>query len=471
VADDVFGIVGTLQGGAFHVEQVVAEGGFAVVYRAHHEAFRAKVALKCLKVPETLTEAQKAQFLERFREEAELLFRLSAGIPTVVRPLHVGTLETPRRVFAPFIALEWLEGKTLDGSIAERNARGLAALSLSEVVRLLAPVARALERAHHFPGPDGEISILHRDLKPENIFVAEVHGTPVIKILDFGIGKVKTAATQIVGKLSARADALGAFTPCYGAPEQWLPQRFGQTGPWTDVWGLALTVIEACSGVTVFQGDQAAVLSAVVDEQRRPTPRGLGVTVPDAVEPVFRKALAVDPRERYSSIELFWSALSGALGAPITEWIASTPEPQPVPDLVVAPRSVPAPAPAPRSRGRVAITRASDDDDFELGSRGPPIALDTEQSLTPPPVSRRVPVAHTVATSRSFRSERSVLAKLEQPIKWVLFGCVLMLADYGFTAVTGEVFSLGPVRAFWIAAPLVLGSIGLGLLRLFSSDH
>src|SRR5262245_54521154 len=96
VAADVFGIVGTLQAGAFRVEQVVAEGGFAVIYRAHHEAFRAKVALKCLKVPSTLSEAQKTQFLERFREEAELLFRLSAGIPTIVRPLHVGTLDAPQ---------------------------------------------------------------------------------------------------------------------------------------------------------------------------------------------------------------------------------------------------------------------------------------------------------------------------------------------------------------------------------------
>jgi eukaryotic-like serine/threonine-protein kinase len=157
VTEDVFGIVGTLQGGAFLVEQVVAEGGFAVVYRAHHEAFRAKVALKCLKVPGALTEAQKQQFLERFREEAELLFRLSAGIPTVVRPLHAGTLETPRGVFAPFIALEWLEGRTLDRAIAERNASGSAPMSLHDVVPLLAPVAGPRQRAPQITGAPGAI--------------------------------------------------------------------------------------------------------------------------------------------------------------------------------------------------------------------------------------------------------------------------------------------------------------------------
>ena len=122
---DIFGIVGTLQAGAFRVEQVVAEGGFAVVYRAYHEAFRAAVALKCLKVPSALTAEQQAEFLEQFREEAELLFRLSAGIPTVVRPLHVGALETPEASFVPFMALEWLDGRTLEQAISERRAQGL----------------------------------------------------------------------------------------------------------------------------------------------------------------------------------------------------------------------------------------------------------------------------------------------------------------------------------------------------------
>ena len=106
MAEDVFGIVGTTQAGAYRVEELVAEGGFAVVYRAHHEAFRAKVALKCLKLPDSLAQRDEDEFLERFREEGELLFRLSSSMPAVVRPLHVGVLDTPSRHFVPFIALE-----------------------------------------------------------------------------------------------------------------------------------------------------------------------------------------------------------------------------------------------------------------------------------------------------------------------------------------------------------------------------
>src|SRR5271166_2159426 len=65
MAEDVFGIVGSIQAGIFRVEQVVAEGGFAVVYRAYHEGFRAKVALKCLKVPDAMNDGQRVTFLER----------------------------------------------------------------------------------------------------------------------------------------------------------------------------------------------------------------------------------------------------------------------------------------------------------------------------------------------------------------------------------------------------------------------
>src|SRR5689334_1971676 len=110
---DVFGIVGTTQAGNFHVEAVVAEGGFGVVYRAQHGGFRAPVALKCLKIPETLTERQREVFLEKFREEAEILFRLSASIPEVVRPLHVDLLDQKGGAgFVPFLAMEWLDGES-----------------------------------------------------------------------------------------------------------------------------------------------------------------------------------------------------------------------------------------------------------------------------------------------------------------------------------------------------------------------
>ncbi len=314
VATDVFGILGTVVAGAYQVDAVVAEGGFGVVYRAYHAGFRAPVALKCLKIPQSVTGAHAEEFLEQFRAEAELLFRLSAGIPTVVRPLHVDAMTAPDGSFVPFMALEWLDGETLEAVVARRKAEGRPALSLKKLVRLLTPVARALERAHNFAGPDGPISIVHRDLKPENIFLAQVAGEEVVKILDFGIGKAKSVASQVAGRASQVEGALASFTPAYGAPEQWVPKRFGQTGPWTDVWGLALTLVEVMAARPIIDGDQAAMMGTALDASRRPTPRTEGVDLSDDAERVFARALALDPRERYQDAGLFWNDLVAAAG-------------------------------------------------------------------------------------------------------------------------------------------------------------
>ena len=312
MAEDVFGIIGSVIASTYHVESVVAEGGFGVVYRAHHGGFRAPVALKLLKVPQQNPE-QQAAFLELFRSEAELLFRLSASLPAVVRALHVDAFTSKDGRFVPYLVLEWLDGMTLEALLGERQRANLPAIPLRKWVRLLTPVARALERAHNFSGPDGPISIVHRDLKPENIFIAQVAGEEVVKILDFGIGKVKSVASQVAGRMSQEGSTPLAFTPAYGAPEQWAPRHYGQTGPWTDVWGLALCLVEAMLGRTVIEGEPATMMGIALDPKRRPTPRNEGLDLPDAIEAVFARALALDPRARQRHAGIFWNELLAAL--------------------------------------------------------------------------------------------------------------------------------------------------------------
>ncbi len=376
-AEDRFGLVGRVIAGAYHVERVVAEGGFGVVYRAQHGGFRAPIALKCLKVPQHLDGEHQARFLEQFRAEAEVMFRLSASTPNVVRPLHVDVMTTPNGAFVPFLVLEWLEGETLDAIIRGRRAQHKPPLALAEVMRLLEPVAQALDRAHHFDGPRGKETIIHCDLKPENVFVADVGGERVVKILDFGVAKVRSAATRAGG-----TEAVSLFTPAYGAPEQWNPATFGEPGPGTDVWGLALTAVETLVGEPVISGDHQRIMKQVLDRSRRPTPRTHGVNVPDAVESVFSRALAVDPRERPRDAWAFWKALRQAVGE--AEAIASSPQAAAfIPDLVPmarGPRSIePAAASSPRF-------------DFDdSGAPGPSLDLDLSadeplqrRSFTPP---------------------------------------------------------------------------------------
>src|SRR4051794_2496509 len=149
MAEDVFGIIGSVIASTYHVESVVAEGGFGVVYRAHHGGFRAPVALKLLKVPQRDPQ-QQAAFLQLFRSEAELLFQLSASLPAVVRALHVDAFNSRDGRLVPYLVLEWLEGLTLEALIERREQAGLPPVALRKLVRLLTPVARALERAHNF---------------------------------------------------------------------------------------------------------------------------------------------------------------------------------------------------------------------------------------------------------------------------------------------------------------------------------
>jgi serine/threonine protein kinase len=312
---DPFGIVGTDVAGVFRVESVVAHGGFAVVYRANHLRFSAPVALKCLKIPAQLTATDRTEFLERFQKEGEVMFRLSSSISEIVRPLQFDSFKLPDGRLVPFIALEWLEGITLKDVIVQRLDEGNPPLSLAEAVTFLTPVARALARAHSLPSPNGPLCILHCDLKPDNIFVTELGGAESVRIFDFGIAKVRNAATRHAGGATSEGHAT-MFTPAYAAPEQWNPERFGQTGPWTDVFSLALTLAEVATQRPAIDGPPTAMLAQCLNDKVRPTPRRLGATTSDRVDQAFLRALAVDPRNRLQSIPRFWGELEQALGLP-----------------------------------------------------------------------------------------------------------------------------------------------------------
>src|SRR5262249_26304643 len=147
------------------------------------------------------------------------------------------------------------------------------------LVPFLQPAAQALAQAHQVPGPDGPVVVIHRDIKPENIFVARAQDGEVVKILDFGIARTKSAAQLDAGEITSSA-ALDAFTPGYAAPEQWLPKRYGQVGPWTDVFGLAITMVEVLAGRTPIEGDLGTIAAQTTDPAHRPTPRALGAAVP-----------------------------------------------------------------------------------------------------------------------------------------------------------------------------------------------
>src|SRR5262249_59712585 len=119
-----------------------------------------------------------------------------------------------------------------------------------------------------------------------------------LKVLDFGIAKVLSEFTSMTQALAETGSSVKAFTPQYGAPEQ-FHRRFGATGPWTDVFALALVLIEVASGRAALDGgDTTQLFIASTDLSYRPSLKQCGVDAPDAVEEGLRRAPAVGPRGR-----------------------------------------------------------------------------------------------------------------------------------------------------------------------------
>lgn len=303
--DDPFGWVGATVDGKYRVDEVVGHGGFGIVYRAHHLGFEEKVALKCLKLPKELQGGDRDRFRDSLVAEGRLLLQLSRATTGVVQALDVGAVVSPSKIWTPYLVLEWLEGTPLDRELAQRRQRQEGGRSVGEAIELLDGAMRAMEVAHG-------LGIAHRDIKPANLFLVEVAGRRTVKVLDFGIAKVLSESDSVTRAFEETAGHVQAFTARYGAPEQ-FSRRFGATGPWTDVFALALVFVEVVLGAPALDGTDAAQLFvAASDKLVRPTLRGRGFDPGDAVEAVLATALSVDPRERYPNAGAFWDALQGA---------------------------------------------------------------------------------------------------------------------------------------------------------------
>ena len=312
---DPFGWIGETIADKYTVESVVGEGGFGVVYRAKHKGLAELVAIKCLKVPEGVSENQKKAFLETFLAEGRILHQLSRATADVVQVLDVGEATSPDGKWTPYMVLEWVDGASLADLIEDRIENDKGGYALAEAVKLLTPAARALAVAH-------QQGVAHRDIKPTNLLLAVVGGRSTLKIVDFGIAKAlagpqmaalrrrdSTHPHSDFATTTPDGDDVDPFTPRYGAPEQ-FSKKYGTTGPWTDVFALALVLVESCIAAHALEGDEPGqYYVASADLLHRPTLRAKGVTTSDEVEQVLLRALAVDPKRRYQNAGEFWDAL------------------------------------------------------------------------------------------------------------------------------------------------------------------
>jgi serine/threonine protein kinase len=299
---DPFEIVGSRVGDRYDVETVVGETTLSVVYRASHAVWKRPVAIKAFKVAAAGPEAQ-AELLASFIREGALLAELSERSTAICQARDVGSLTTSQGQWVPYLVLEWIDGEGLDAMLERERQAGIQPRDIRAAIALLSPIAEALAIAH-------ARGIAHCDVKPGNVLVLrDARDTRShAKLLDFGMAHVMRGSSQDGG-------VTASFTPGYAAPEQWS-SKYGPTGPRTDVFALALMVVEVLTGGDALQGDQVAELAKrACDPLRRPTPRTLGFDVGERVERVLLRALALQPEDRFATARDLWDELATAAAA------------------------------------------------------------------------------------------------------------------------------------------------------------
>ena len=347
---DPYDLVGTLVDRRYAVKRVVAEGGFGVVYEAQAISLGLPVALKVLRDEALLSsEEQRA----RFAQEAKLLARLKH--PAIVELADASHLPDG----TPYLVLAWIEGETLDARI-----RRLGALSVHETVELLSPVVSAVSYAH-------KLGVVHRDLKPGNLMVTPSGGA---RVLDFGVARWSSDLAVRTTTTSKTGISLG-----YAAPEQY-GKEFGPVDGRTDEFALAAIVYAAITGKPAFSGESMTeVLFATCAKKERPSIASERPELPQAIDAVVRRALSIQPTDRFDTIEDFWTAFTvAAEGVP-----ATLPEtPKGMTAHGAAPSAVTLPSPERLGRSTEPSTEPSTENDA-FASTQPAPGLDVLRA--PPP--------------------------------------------------------------------------------------
>jgi serine/threonine-protein kinase len=306
-------LVGTVLDGAYRIEGLVDMGGMGAVYEATHLRLGNRVAVKVM----ARELAANPEALARFHREAVITSGL--GHPHIVQVFDFSTTPTGE----PFLVMEFLQGEDLDHRI-----RRVGRLPTAEVVHIIKQVASALAATH-------AKAIIHRDLKPANIYLLEVAGeTDFVKVLDFGISKIRAATTKIT-----RSAALMG-TPNYMSPEQALG-KVDDLDERTDQWALACITWECLSSTGPFVGENVPSLLFQVVHEPPPAllPRVAGL--PPQVEEVLLRALSKNRNDRFASVNDFAIALEGAVAGTTPVAPSSAPRTVQLPHPLRDTRSLP----------------------------------------------------------------------------------------------------------------------------------
>jgi tRNA A-37 threonylcarbamoyl transferase component Bud32 len=263
-------LIGTMISERYRIERLLGEGGMGAVFQAEHTLMRKRMAIKVLHPEMT----RLPEVVARFEREAMAAAHIDH--PHVVTATDFGKLEDG----SFFLALEFVEGKSL------RDVIALGRLELGRALHITRQIAAALSRAH-------ALKIVHRDLKPENVMLVEREGDPdFVKVLDFGIAKVQIGELT-AGDVNQSGPGQPVLTQAgmvYGTPEYMAPeQALGQpVDARADLYALGCIVYEMLCGVRPFDAESKVALLGM--QVTMPVP-AMATKAPDAGVPAEVEAL------------------------------------------------------------------------------------------------------------------------------------------------------------------------------------
>jgi len=204
---------GTVIRGKYRILGKLGKGGMGTVYKVVHVAFNEIHALKVIN-PSLMSDEL---FVKRFKHEAVITRKLRH--PNAVRVDDIDEAEDGR----PIIVMEFIEGQSL-----KRLIKGLGPLPVPRVCAIIKQAAAALDAAHR-------LGMIHRDIKPDNIVLVSTPEGEQVKVLDFGIAKLKeTHAGEFSGMTLTEAGMV-VGTPQYMSPEQAMGKRGDELGDRTSI--------------------------------------------------------------------------------------------------------------------------------------------------------------------------------------------------------------------------------------------
>jgi ABC-type transport system substrate-binding protein/serine/threonine protein kinase len=262
------------QFGNYQLVNLLGQGGYAEVYLGQHVRLDLQAAIKVLHTHLTGSEA------EHFQQEAQTIAKLT--YPSIIRVFDFDVQDG-----TPFLVMDYAQG----GSLRQRYPKG-SLVPLPQIISCVKQMAAALQYAH-------DKKFIHRDVKPENMLIGQHQE---VLLSDFGIATIAHSTSSLnVGAEGASG------TLAYMAPEQ----IEGHPRAASDQYALGVVVYEWLCGERPFEGS----VSELIAQQLSMPPSSMRErvpTIPSEIDQVVLRALAKDPKERYTSVADFSTALEQA---------------------------------------------------------------------------------------------------------------------------------------------------------------